>query len=346
MNMNLWQEDFKTAIKSTAELENFLDNPIPQTSYSLFIPKKFLTKIKKAGPHSPLWKQFIPSANEESKLGMIDPIGDQNFLVTKNLIHRYQNRALFIPTTNCPIACRYCFRKNELSDQNVFKSELQESLTYLKNHPEINEIIFTGGDPFILSDEKLLDYAIEFSKISTIHFLRFHTRTPVILPNRINDSFIANLLEIKKYFKQVTIMIHTNHADELDEEVTEALIKLKDAHIMLFSQTVLLKDVNDHENVLTELFLKLGTLGIVPYYLHHPDRARGTTHFQLPLEIGRQIYSKLRNNLSGWLIPQYIIDIPKGEGKVSAFNPEEFKFSGKLINKSGKIINIEDNFED
>lgn len=338
--MLVWQNEFKNAFKTTTELENFFDQKIPDTKFSVFLPPKFAQKIKNAGPNSPLWKQFVPSELENHSSGMLDPIGDQKFLVTKNLIHRYENRVLFLPTTNCPVACRYCFRKNELNDSTLFKSDLEASLNYIKNHPEINEIIFTGGDPFILSNEKILQYCQSFETIDNIKMIRFHTRTPTIIPSRIDEGLLSVLKELKKNFLQVAVMIHTNHVSELDNEVCEALLKLKETGVMLFSQTVLLNEVNDNENDLIELFFKLGTLGINPYYLHHPDQAYGTDHYQIGLERGRNIYFKLRKKLPGWLIPQYIIDIPGGHGKVSAFNPESLKFNGELLDINGELIKI------
>jgi lysine 2,3-aminomutase len=137
-------------------------------------------------------------------------------------------------------------------------------------------------------------------------------------------------------------MIHVNHADEIDSNVEESLVKLKTTGINIFSQTVLLKDINDTKKSLIDLFLKLGEIGIIPYYLHHPDQTTGTKHFQLKLESGRKIYRSLQNDLPGWLIPKYIYDIPNGEGKTSAFNPESDQFSGSMISMNGLKIKIEE----
>ncbi len=340
--MNNWQTEYKNAIKNVSELEAFLGLQLPQLDYPIFLPRNFLLKIKNAGVNSPLYKQFIPDINESIQSGLVDPIGDQRFLVTKNLIHRYRNRALFIPTTNCPVICRYCFRKNELNNPDVFGNDLASTIDYLTHHPEINELIFTGGDPFILSDEKLYQYSSQFSKIKSIKFLRFHTRTPIILPERIDNDFLMTMKKIKEIFTQVNIMIHVNHVDEIDLKVEESLSKLKTIGVNIFSQTVLLKGVNDKNSSLINLFSKLGEIGIIPYYLHHPDSAMGTKHFQLKLEEGRKIYRSLQNDLPGWLIPKYIYDIPKGEGKISAFNPESDHFGGTLISMSGTEIKIEE----
>lgn len=340
--MNNWQNEYKNAIKNVNELELILGHKLPHLDYPIFLPKNFLLKIKKSGINSPLYKQFIPNENESIQAGFLDPIGDQRFLVTKNLIHRYYNRALFIPTTNCPVICRYCFRKNELNNPDVFGNDLNSTIEYLTHHPEINELIFTGGDPLILSDEKLYQYCSQFSKIKSIKFLRFHTRTPIVLPERIDEDFLMTMKKIKEIFTQVNIMIHVNHADEIDSNVEESLVKLKTTGINIFSQTVLLKDINDTKKSLINLFLKLGEIGIIPYYLHHPDKATGTKHFQLKLEEGRKIYRSLQNDLPGWLIPKYIYDIPNGEGKISAFNPESDYFSGTMISMNGTEIKIEE----
>lgn len=338
--MNTWIEEFKTAVKNVEELESILGTKISKTNYPLFIPKNFLNKIIAKGSNSALWKQFIPDISENLEFGSLDPIGDQKFQVTKNLIHRYPNRALFLPTTTCPIICRYCFRKNELYDNQTFKQNLDETLTYLTAHPEIEEIIFTGGDPLILSNEKIENYFEAFSKIPTIKYIRFHSRTPVILPSRIDNGLIEVLNKFKKNFKQIVLMIHINHCDEIDHDLIQAIQLLRSNQIMIFSQTVLLKDVNDHAETLSNLFHELGNHGVIPYYLHHPDEAAGTKHFYLSLESGRKIYHQLRKSLPGWLIPTYIYDVPGGHGKVPAFNPENTHFSGEVISLSGEMIKL------
>jgi lysine 2,3-aminomutase len=239
------------------------------------------------------------------------------------------------------VACRYCFRKNELAlTDEIFDPDFLKTLEYLRSNKEVNEIIFSGGDPFILSDEKINYYLEEFSKISSIKFIRFHTRTPIIIPSRINDSLITVLLKHAKHFSRLMIMIHVNHIEELDNEVQESLLKLQTHPIEVFSQTVLLKNINDKTETLKDLFLKLSDLRIIPYYLHHPDLVLGGMHFYLSLEEGRKIFAPLHNMLPGWALPQYVIDIPGGEGKTTAINPENFSFSGQLINRLGLTVTL------
>lgn len=337
-----WQNDFKDALRSDQDLIEFFGREFPKTQYPLFIPKSFAKKIKRHGLNSPLGKQFLPHEAEEKNVGgRYDPIGDKIYSLGNQLIHRYHNRVLFTPTSVCPVMCRYCFRKNELASKDeLFNQNFIDAKNYLKANPTINEVIFTGGDPLILSNEKLASFIQDFSEIESIKYLRFHSRTPVILPSRIDEGLISLLISAHQLFTRSMLMIHINHKDELDTEVAGAINLLIEAGIEVFSQTVLLKGVNDNTDALLELFLYLADLKIKPYYLHHPDEALGAMHFHLSLEEGRKIFHPLHNLLPGWAIPQYVIDIPGGEGKISAINPESFHFSGSLLNRQGQLIKL------
>lgn len=337
-----WTEEFKNSLKSNEDLKSFFNVDFPQVKYPIFLPKVFAEKIKTAGPDSPLWKEFLPNAHENDEgLGRLDPIGDKVHAKNNQLIHRYENRVLFTPTTVCPVLCRYCFRKNELaSSDEIFDQKFTEAKAYLLANPEINEVIFTGGDPFILSNEKLAYYIQEFSEIESIKYIRFHTRTPVILPSRLDEGLIAILESANALFKRCMVMIHVNHESELTKDVVAALNAMTTNHVEVFSQTVLLKGVNDNTEALYNLFTKLSDLKVNPYYLHHPDEALGAMHFYLTLEEGRRIFAPLHNKLPGWALPQYILDIPGGEGKTPAFNPESFEFSGTVLNRNGDKVKI------
>lgn len=337
-----WTEEFKDSLKTKEDLQTFFSTPFPEIKYPIFLPRIFAKKILGAGPDSPLWKQFLPHAEENNtEVGRLDPIGDKVHAKNNQLIHRYENRVLFTPTTVCPVLCRYCFRKNELADKDeIFDQKFAEAKIYLKSNPEINEVIFTGGDPFILSNEKLALYLQEFSEIETIKYIRFHTRTPVILPSRIDEGLLAILESSKELFKRSMVMIHINHVTELTHDVIEAIQELTDRNIEVFSQSVLLKGVNDTTEDLYTLFSVLADLKVKPYYLHHPDQALGAMHFYMTLPEGRKIFAPLHNRLPGWALPQYILDIPGGEGKTSAFNPESFEFTGVVINRNGEKVKI------
>jgi len=330
MMLTDWRESFRDSFKSTRDLSLFLSTPLDQNvdeKYPLFVPRRITEKIKKLGLNSPYAKQFLSQSVEldlkTQEQGLIDPIGDELYLKAPQLIHRYENRALFTPTTICPVHCRYCFRKNELySSKEIFHSEFEKTIDYLRSHPEIEEIIFTGGDPFTLSDEKLAFYLEAFSKIDHLKYLRFHTRYPVILPERFGENLLNLLEEFKTRFLQTTIVIHANLAEEFDEDSVIAIKKLDNIGLKLLSQSVLLKDVNNDLKTLTLLIEKLLSLGIRPYYLHHPDLVKGGMHFYLSEAEGRELYYKLRKKFPGWALPQYIKELPLGAGKSLVSNLE------------------------
>lgn len=347
MNQN-WKTNFQEAYKRSSDLYQFLgwDSKLAsevESSYPLFIPKKLAEKIKAQGPDGVLAKEFLPDMRELNTRGMDDPIGDKEYYKAPQLIHRYTSRALFTPTTICPVMCRYCFRKNELhADEELFQADFEKTLVYLRNHPEINEIIFTGGDPLTLSNEKIQKYLTAFAEISSLKDIRFHTRYPVIMPSRLDEGFFNLIQEASTKFRTISLAVHANHVDEFDEESRQKLTALSHLNIQLLSQTVLLKEVNDSLDALVDLMNQFISLKIRPYYLHHPDQVKGGLHFYIPLEAGRALYSSLRNHLPGWALPQYVIDIPGGSGKVGAFNPESFSFSGQLIGRNGDSVVIQE----
>ncbi len=342
----LWKNSFQEAFKSSQALYSYLgegweNHAQAEKDFSLFIPQRIAKKIKYFGPQSALAREFLPHNNEVDPNiqfdGFNDPIGDKKFLKAPQLIHRYKNRALFTPTSICPVHCRYCFRRNELqSTEDLFQHDFKKTLNYLKNHPEISEIIFTGGDPLTLSNEKIANYLDCFSNIATIKDIRFHSRYPVIMPERIDASFLDLITKNSKKFRTLSLAIHANHIDEFDHDSMEKILLLSKTPAQVLSQTVLLKGINDSHEELLRLMNLFIELKIRPYYLHHPDQVKGGLHFYVPLEEGRKIYAQLRDHLPGWAIPHYVIDIPSGPGKVTAFNPESFNFSGHLIGKNGE----------
>ena len=308
-----WQEELRSAIKDRESLEIFFNQPFPETNQPIFIPIKVAKQILNEGVKSPLAKQFLPTQDESVESGLIDPIGDFKPGPFPYFIHRYENRALFFPTTVCPIQCRYCFRKNSLHNEELnFSSSFLRMSEYLHEHPEINEIIFSGGDPFILNEKKLDECLNFFSKFSSIKFIRFHTRMPIVIPSRVTSQLI-DLLQEKSSRFHFSIVVHLNHRSEINKEVEQALKSLNKFNLL--SQNVLLKDVNNKLESLVSLFEKLNELGVRPYYLHHPDQVKGAMHFLVSKDEGLGLYQELRRKLSGWMLPQYIIDSPEASGK-------------------------------
>lgn len=343
-----WKNSFQDAFKRSQDLFQFLgwDSPLApeiEKDYPIFIPRNLAEKIKAQGPSGKLAKEFLPDSRELNSTGMIDPIGDKEHYKAPQLIHRYSSRALFTPTSICPVHCRYCFRKNELNAKDeLFAADFEKTLHYLKSHPEISEIIFTGGDPLTLSNEKLSNYLKAFSEIKSIKDIRFHSRYPVILPSRLDDGFKELMIEASEKFRTVSLAIHANHVDEFDSENRQKIREFARLDIQLLSQTVLLKEVNDSLPELLDLMNEFISLKVRPYYLHHPDQVKGGMHFYLSLEEARSLYGQLRDKLPGWAIPQYVIDIPGGAGKVGAFNPETHSFSGNLLGLSGKSFPVQE----
>jgi lysine 2,3-aminomutase len=306
----------------------------------LVLPKKWIAKCAKENGQGPLTAQFIPDLKELDTDGYYDPIGDHEHQVVDGLIHRYQNRVLFLPTKVCPVACRYCFRKHEIEnqqEQTLFTPDINKIIDYLKNHSEIQELIFSGGDPFSLSNSKINFYLEEFKKIPHLRWIRFHTRYPSMIPTRFKSDLLNILAKANQNFSQVSIVLHINHWSEWDEELKSTMEKLKATGCKLLSQSVLLKGINDQIDILTTLFTGLIEHSIQPYYLHHPDLIKGGQHFYISLNRGRELYHLLRDRLPGWAIPQYVIDIPGGHGKIPATNSDSQLFQGSLVDKNGII---------
>lgn len=347
-----WKNSLKLAFRNSRDLYRFLgwkadEALLVEQSYPVYIPMRLAEKIKAQGPDGILAREFLPDSSEiNPKLnfeGLDDPIGDKAYNKAPQLIHRYSSRALFTPTSVCPVHCRYCFRKNELNTQDeLFNSDFAETLNYLRLHPEISEIIFTGGDPLTLSNEKIAKYLEAFSQIPSLKDIRFHSRYPVILPERIDEGFKTLIQQYSKKFRTISLAIHANHIDEFDLESSRKILELSRLDLQLLSQTVLLKNVNNNLTSLVTLMNHFISIKVRPYYLHHPDQVKGGLHFYLSLAEGRTLYGQLRDHLPGWALPQYVIDIPGGSGKVGAYNPEDLTFSGQLIGKNGAKIAVQE----
>ena len=291
---------------------------------------------------SPIHKQFILNASEikSSTQGYIDPIGDQLHLKAPQIIHRYENRVLFLPTQICPINCRYCFRKNEIHhDQEIFKkANLDSSIDYLQNHPEIKEIIFSGGDPLILSNKKINYYLECFSSIKHIQYIRFHSRVPVVLPERLDDE-LKEIIEKWSSRFSFHLAIHTNHWLEWSKPGLTQLRKIQFWPWQLLSQSVLLKGVNNDVHSLQELFTHLYNFKVRPYYLHHPDLVAGGEFYYMSLDEGRKIYSQLRDLIPTWCLPHYVIDPPTGVGKsiIGQVLTEKGSHKHQILSRKGNI---------
>ena len=288
--------------------------------YAAAITPAMAALIDPTDPADPIARQFIPDARElESHAAeRPDPIGDDAHTPVPGLVHRYPDRVLIKLAGICPVYCRFCFRREMVgpgAGTTLNEAEIAAALAYISEHPEIFEVILTGGDPLILSARRIRSVTERLAQIPHIKVLRWHTRVPVVAPERITDDLVAGL---KATRQAVYIAVHANHPRELTDAAREALSKLADAGIALVSQTVLLRGVNDDAAVLEALMRALLAARVTPYYLHHGDLAPGTTHFRTTLAQGRAIVASLRGRLSGLAQPTYMLDIPGGFGKVPA----------------------------
>lgn len=276
--------------------------------------------IDPADPADPVARQFVPSAAEleVAPEERADPIGDEAYSPVKGVVHRYPDRVLLKPIMVCPVYCRFCFRREMVgdSDGTLSAAELDEALAYVSGKPQVREVVVTGGDPLMLPPNRLAELVARVGRIRHVEVLRFHSRIPVADPDRVTPVLAGALRPSPESELAVWLSVHVNHARELSPAARLGLRRLADAGIPLVSQTVLLKGVNDSAEVLEELFRALVRNRVRPYYLHHPDLARGTGHFRLSIAEGQAIMRRLRGRLTGIAQPTYVLDIPGGAGKV------------------------------
>lgn len=281
-------------------------------SFPLMLPLRLAEKIEKGTLLDPILRQFVP-LEEELILNedfVNDPVGDSSFRKESKLIRKYNGRALLVTSSACAIHCRYCFRKN--FEYETKRKDFEPELRILENDPSLSEIILSGGDPLSLSNEALEDLLKGIARIPHIKRIRFHTRFPVGIPERIDPDLLFLFKEIPKQF---FFIVHTNHPKELDEDLFYALKKIQKLGIPVLNQTVLLKGINDSFTTLQTLFSSLADRGIIPYYLHRLDPVTGTTHFAVEKEKGKELMRELAKVLSGYALPKYVEEIPGASSK-------------------------------
>ena len=275
--------------------------------------------IEPGAARDPIARQFLPDAREleTTPEERIDPIGDDAHSPVPGIVHRHRDRVLFKPVLTCPVYCRFCFRREQVgqgSDGALSPAALETALAYIAAHPEIREVIFTGGDPFILSPRRIADLSRALAAIPHVAILRWHTRVPVVEPARVNDEMVAALLAPHA---TTFVALHANHAREFTPQARAAIARLIDAGIPMVSQSVLLEGVNADIDTLEALMRCFLANRIKPYYLHHPDLAPGTSHFRVAIKDGQALMRALRARITGLGIPDYVLDIPGGHAKVS-----------------------------
>ncbi|HJR56629.1 MAG TPA: lysine-2,3-aminomutase-like protein [Rhizomicrobium sp.] len=286
--------------------------------YAVAVSPTLLSLIDPADPADPIARQFLPSLAELKTLTqeLADPIGDNAHAPVPGIVHRHPGRVLFKVVSACPVYCRFCFRRETVGPGKanaLSPTAFEGALAYIAGHPEIGEVILTGGDPFILSPRRIEEIASRLAAIAHVRIVRWHTRVPLTDPARVNDDLVAALHAAGA---TTWVAIHANHANEFGHEARRAVALLADAGIPLVSQSVLLKGVNDTVEAMAGLMRIFVQHRIKPYYLHHPDLAPGTSHFRPTIAEGLALMQALRRELSGLEMPSYMLDIPGGLGKV------------------------------
>lgn len=312
--MLLWRHILRSNFTNWNTLADFLELNTHQRSsidkkarFALNIPLRLAQKCKKGTLNDPILLQFLPDIREkEDKLDFVeDPTSDASFCLTPKLMQKYSGRVLLVCTSACAMHCRYCFRQN--FEYNVQNKIFEKEIDAISQDNTLREVILSGGDPLSLSDDLLKDLLARLESIPHIRRIRFHTRFPIGIPERIDESFLTLIRSIKK---QIWFVIHTNHANELDAEILSAMEKLRRLGVVIASQTVLLRGVNDHVDTLAQLFFTLVDNGIIPYYLHQLDRVKGTAHFEVPVDKGVSLIKSLTEILPGYAVPKYVREIP------------------------------------
>lgn len=335
---NGWKTILAEAIRDPRELCRLLE--LPETwaeqatqagkGFPLLLPRSVLPRIQKGNPDDPVLRQFLPTEAElQSVPGFSkDPLEEQTASPSPGILAKYSGRILILTHPACPVHCRYCFRRHfpyaELlrSKGHGERSADEAALTprlippvvdYLFAHPDVREVILSGGDPLLLDDEAIEEWMRSLGKVPSVNRVRFHTRMPVVIPERVTEA----LVQILRTSRLASVVVlHVNHPQEIDAGVAEAINRLRETRAILLVQSVLLAGVNDSAEVLAALYEILGSLGVLPYYLHQLDRVSGAHHFEVPEGRGREIVEQLRRLLPGYLVPRYVREVPRAPSKV------------------------------
>ncbi len=313
-----WQTELRHLITDPVELLRLLELPEQllegalnaERQFSLRVPRPYLSRIRKADPEDPLLKQVLPLQQELLEVPGFgpDPLAEAAANKSSGLIHKYKDRVLLVLSGACAINCRYCFRRHfPYGDNQLGREAWQEALEYIHQHPQVSEIIFSGGDPLATPDARLMRMLADLEQIPHLKRLRIHSRLPVVIPQRVTQQLIDMLANSRL---NTTLVLHINHPQEVDESVRVALRPLRQAGVTLLNQAVLLKGVNDSLSVQKSLSESLFSEGILPYYLFVLDAVAGAAHFDVDDDAARRLVGRLQAELPGYLVPRLAREIP------------------------------------
>lgn len=311
-----WQLELKSAIRDPIQLCRELELPLElahqahegERQFPLFAPRSFVRRIEKGNPCDPLLLQVLPLASESNSSAdfTTDPVGDLTATIAPGIIQKYHGRALLIATGACAINCRYCFRRH-FPYHEAPKGELawESSLEVIRSDSSISEVILSGGDPLVLNDAGFQRLVRQIESIGHVERLRIHSRLPIMIPARINSELIQTLQTSRLV---AIVVIHCNHANEIDCEVGSAIAQLIEAGIPVLNQSVLLRNVNDNIEALVELSEILVASRVMPYYLNALDRVQGAAHFEVETQKGVELVEEMRTKLPGYAVPRFVTD--------------------------------------
>ncbi|SHF74875.1 EF-P beta-lysylation protein EpmB [Microbulbifer donghaiensis] len=313
-----WQDEMADLVTDPAELIELLQLDPAQLpdalracgDFALRVPRPFLKRIRPRDPRDPLLLQVLPGAPElrPSPGYSADPLEEAAANPVPGVVHKYRGRLLLIAAGQCAINCRYCFRRQfPYGDNHLNRSQWETALNYIRGRHELREVILSGGDPLVLNDRQLGWLAAQLAEIPQLDKLRVHSRLPIVAPSRITDEMLAWLTGSRL---RPVLVLHCNHANEIDGEVRAALARLRDAGVTLLNQAVLLGGVNDSVTALENLSEALFAAGVLPYYLHQLDRVQGAAHFEVSDARALELVEQLRQRLPGYLVPKLVREIP------------------------------------
>ena len=322
-----WQREMAAAVRSLGELLELLDldpeavgaSTEAGLDFPLRVPRGFVDRMTPGDPDDPLLLQVLPRKEEtvEQAGWGDDPLDEASQSPVPGLLQKYTGRALVVLTGACAIHCRYCFRRHfPYAEHATGGAAWQRILEALAADPTLEEVLLSGGDPLSLADPVLARRVADLESIPHLRRLRIHTRQPIVLPSRVDDSLLAWLTTTRL---QPVVVLHCNHPREIDDSVRTALGRLRDAAIPVFNQSVLLRGVNDHVSVLCDLSKTLFESGVMPYYLHSMDRVRGAGHFEVETSTGKRLVEDVLGRLPGYLVPRFVKEVPGALSKTPVF---------------------------
>jgi len=320
-----WQTLWREALRDPVELLESLGleqlaarvSTAAQGAFPLRVPRGFVARMRHGDPTDPLLRQVLPLDDEERVVEgfSFDAVGDAAAKGAAGVLHKYEGRALLVATGSCAIHCRYCFRRHfPYAEETAAASGWASALHYLRAEPSVHEVILSGGDPLSLSTAKLAELTDALRALPQVTRLRIHSRLPIVLPERIDDEFLEWIDALPW---PVVMVVHANHANEIDEDVHAACAALRGCGVHLLNQTVLLRGVNDTADALVDLSESLFAAGVLPYYLHLLDRVQGTAHFEVPETEALALHKAIHARLPGFLLPRLVREIAGEAGKTA-----------------------------